>query len=68
MAIARKSRHVWWDSTAPTLTPVYSRESLTPGAVIVGPAIVAAADTTYAVFPGWRLVVNNLSFYVMMRN
>jgi N-methylhydantoinase A/oxoprolinase/acetone carboxylase beta subunit len=68
VAIARKSRHVWWDSAAPTLTPVYDRESLTPGVVIAGPAIVAAADTTYAVFPGWRLVVNGLSFYVMMRN
>ena len=68
MAIARKSRHVWWDSAAPTLTPVYDRESLTPGIVIAGPAIVAAADTTYAVFPGWRLVVNDLAFYIMMRN
>jgi N-methylhydantoinase A len=68
MAIARKSRHVWWDSAAPTLTPVYDRESLPPGAVIAGPAIVAAADTTYAVFPGWRLVVNDLAFYVMKRN
>ncbi len=68
VAIARKSRHVWWDSAAPTLTPVYDRESLTPGVVIAGPAIVAAADTTYAVFPGWRLAVNDLAFYVMMRN
>jgi N-methylhydantoinase A len=68
VAIARKSRHVWWDSAAPALTPVYDRESLTPGVVVAGPAIVEAADTTYAIFPGWRLVVNDLGFYVMMRN
>jgi N-methylhydantoinase A/oxoprolinase/acetone carboxylase beta subunit len=68
VAIARKSRHVWWDSAAPALTPVYDRESLTPGVVVTGPAIVEAADTTYAIFPGWRLVVNGLAFYVMTRN
>jgi N-methylhydantoinase A/oxoprolinase/acetone carboxylase beta subunit len=68
VAIARKSRHVWWDGSGPDLTPVYDRESLTPGGVIVGPAIVEAADTTYAVFPGWRLVVNDLTFYVLTRN
>lgn len=67
VAIARKSRHVWWDSFGPTLTPVYDRESLAPGSVIEGPAIVEAVDTTYAVCPGWRLAVNNLVFYVMTR-
>jgi N-methylhydantoinase A/oxoprolinase/acetone carboxylase beta subunit len=44
------------------------RESLTPGGVIEGPAIMEAADTTYAVFPGWKLVVNDLAFYVLTRN
>jgi hypothetical protein len=28
---------------------------------------VEAADTTYAVCPGWKLAVNNLVFYVMTR-
>ena len=67
VAIARKSRHVWWHSFGPTLTPVYDRESLAPGSVVEGPAIVEAADTTYAVCPGWKLAVNNLVFYVMTR-
>ena len=67
VAIARKSRHVWWDSFGPTLTPVYDRESLAPGSVVEGPAIVEAADTTYAVCPGWKLTVNNLAFYIMTR-
>jgi N-methylhydantoinase A/acetophenone carboxylase len=61
------TREVWWDSFGATLTKIYDRDSLTPGASIDGPAIVEAPDTTYAVCPGWKLVVNDLSFFVMTR-
>jgi len=66
-ATARGARDVWWDSAGPTRTPIYDRESLAPGVTIEGPAIVEAPDTTYAVCPSWRLVVNDLAFYVMTR-
>ena len=35
-------------------TPVYDRETLTPGAVIDGPAIIREAVATTVVEPGWR--------------
>ena len=46
--IARRQVHFgkWWD------TPVYHRDSLHPGAVIQGPAIVEQADTTTVLEPG----------------
>jgi N-methylhydantoinase A len=66
-ATARSARDVWWESAAPTRTPIYDRDSLAPGATIEGPAIVEAPDTTYAVCPGWKLAVNELAFYVMTR-
>ncbi len=64
---SRAQRDVWWDSGGPTRTPIYDRNVLTPGATIEGPAIVEAPDTTYAVCPGWKLVVNEFAFYVMAR-
>jgi len=36
-------------------TAVFAFEALLPGNVIVGPALIEAADTTYVVDPGWRL-------------
>jgi N-methylhydantoinase A/acetophenone carboxylase len=66
-ATARGARDAWWDSAGPTRTPIYDRDTLAPGATIEGPAIVEAPDTTYAVCPGWKLVVNELAFYVMTR-
>jgi N-methylhydantoinase A len=64
---SRGQRDVWWDATGPARTPLYDRAMLAPGAVVEGPAIIEAPDTTYAVPPGWRLVVNEFSFYVMTR-
>jgi N-methylhydantoinase A len=67
-ATSCRTRDVWWDSAGPTRTPVYERAPLAPGFFVNGPAIVEAADTTYAVCPGWTLAVNNLAFYIMTRN
>jgi N-methylhydantoinase A len=64
---SRGQREVWWDIDGPTRTPIYDRDILNPGATIEGPAIIEAPDTTYAVSPGWRLLVNELAFYVMTR-
>jgi N-methylhydantoinase A len=66
-AVPRSTRDVWWDSAGVTSTKIYDRDSLMPGATIEGPAIVEAPDTTYAVCPGWNLVVNDLAFFVMTR-
>jgi N-methylhydantoinase A/oxoprolinase/acetone carboxylase beta subunit len=64
---ARATRHVWWDIAGPAPTGIYDREALKPGASIEGPAIVEAPDTTYAVNPGWTLVVNELAFFIISR-
>jgi N-methylhydantoinase A len=60
-------REVWWDGAGTARTPIYDRDMLAPGAIVEGPAIIEAPDTTYVVPPGWRLVVNELSFYIMTR-
>jgi N-methylhydantoinase A len=43
---------IWHD------TPVYLRERLAPGAVLIGPAIVAQYDTTSVLPPGWSATVD----------
>ncbi|WP_180900619.1 hydantoinase/oxoprolinase family protein [Martelella soudanensis] len=39
-------------------TPVFDWTALSPGAVIVGPAIIEAPDTTYVIEPGWTYRMN----------
>ncbi len=46
------TRSVWFDADKPVNTPVYSRETLQPGHVIQGPAVIDQLDATTLVFPG----------------
>jgi 5-oxoprolinase (ATP-hydrolysing) len=48
-------------------TPLYRRESLSPGARVSGPAIIAEANATTVVEPGWRAEVTELDHLVLER-
>jgi 5-oxoprolinase (ATP-hydrolysing) len=48
-------------------TPVYRREALRPGDRIAGPAILAEANATTVVEPGWRAEVTPLGHLVLER-
>jgi 5-oxoprolinase (ATP-hydrolysing) len=48
-------------------TPLYRREKLAPGHQISGPAIVAEANATTVVEPGWRATVTELDHLVLER-
>jgi 5-oxoprolinase (ATP-hydrolysing) len=48
-------------------TPLYRRESLAPGARIAGPAIIAEANATTVVEPGWQAEVTKLDHLVLER-
>ena len=65
------SREVTWSvGQGPLPTPTYEIASLTPGAVVEGPAVIDAPDTGYVVPDGWRLAVDGYGFLEMtdMRN
>ena len=49
---------VWFDGDSAVMTPVYRRETLTPGGAFAGPAIVEQLDSTTVVFPGDRAAVD----------
>ena len=48
-------------------TPVYRRDDLAPGHRIDGPAIVAEANSTTVIEPGWRATVTPLDHLVLDR-
>ena len=48
-------------------TPLFRREELAPGQKIVGPAIIAEANATTVVEPGWRAEVTKLDHLVLDR-
>jgi 5-oxoprolinase (ATP-hydrolysing) len=48
-------------------TPLFRRESLSPGHRIPGPAIIAEANATTVVEPGWRAEVTKLDHLVLER-
>jgi 5-oxoprolinase (ATP-hydrolysing) len=48
-------------------TPLYRREKLSPGSRIPGPAIIAEANATTVVEPGWRAEVTALDHLVLER-
>ncbi len=48
-------------------TPVHRREELAPGARLDGPAIIAEANATTVVEPGWRAEVTRLNHLVLER-
>ncbi|AEW93114.1 MULTISPECIES: hydantoinase B/oxoprolinase family protein [Streptomycetaceae] len=47
--------------------PLYRRDALRPGDTVTGPAIVAEADATTVVDPGWRAVVRPEGHLVLTR-
>jgi 5-oxoprolinase (ATP-hydrolysing) len=49
-------------------TPLFVRAELRPGDEIEGPAIVAEANATTVIEPGWRAVVNELDHLVLRRS
>ncbi len=65
-------RAVYWnESRSSSLTPIYEGESIGPGAVIAGPAVVEFATTTVLARPGQHLVadpVGNLILRFEERN
>jgi N-methylhydantoinase A len=42
----------------PMLTALYDREALSPGNIVVGPAVVFQLDTTTIIPPGWAAMVD----------
>ncbi|WP_351224365.1 hydantoinase B/oxoprolinase family protein [Streptomyces sp. NPDC002133] len=50
-----------------TDTPLYRREDLSPGDSVEGPAIVAEADATTVVDPGWRAAVGEGGHLLLTR-
>ena len=59
-------REVTWSAEQePAATPTYELTSLTPGAVLDGPAVIDAADTGYVVPGGWRLAIDGYGFLEM---
>ncbi|MFW5903407.1 MAG: hydantoinase/oxoprolinase family protein [Halolamina sp.] len=59
-----EDREVVWAGDAEP-TAIYRRERLHPGAVVPGPAVVEAADTTIAVPPDWQFRVNEYEHGVL---
>ncbi|MGW1887268.1 hydantoinase B/oxoprolinase family protein [Streptomyces sp. NPDC001970] len=50
-----------------TDTPLYRREDLSPGDTVEGPAIIAEADATTVVDPGWRAAVGEGGHLLLTR-
>jgi N-methylhydantoinase A len=58
-AHARKGeRAVCFDGARATLSTLYERDRLDPGATLAGPAIVEQFDATTAIPPGWHATVD----------
>jgi len=51
-------REVWLDAEGPVECPIYRRETLMPGVVIDGPAVIEEPDSTTLVFEGDRLAAH----------
>lgn len=51
-------RPVWFDEEESHDTPVYRRDALAPGCVILGPAVIDQFDATTLVYPGDRACVD----------
>jgi N-methylhydantoinase A/acetophenone carboxylase len=66
-AAARKGeRQVYWqDASDYRATPVYAYESLRPGNVVEGPAILEGEYTTVVVPPAMRFSINDRGLGIM---
>jgi N-methylhydantoinase A len=54
-------------SGATALWAVYDRTTMTPGARVLGPAIIAEDETSTLVSSGWQAFVNNLRYLEVVR-
>jgi len=55
------------ETAAPMEVSVYDRDSLKPGNLIVGPAIITEDETTTIVLSGYEATVNARSHIVLRR-
>jgi N-methylhydantoinase A len=63
-----RRRDVWFAGTGFTPTPVHWRPGLPSGAVVTGPAIIEAVDSTTVVPPGWIARVDGVGFIRLGRS
>ena len=67
-AARTRTRDVWFAGTGFTATPVHWRPGLAAGAVVSGPAVVEAVDSTTVVPPGWTARVDDMGFIRLTRS
>jgi N-methylhydantoinase A len=63
-----RTRDVWFATTGFVSTPVHWRPGLVAGAVVAGPAIVEAVDSTIVVPPGWIARADEMGFLRLTRS
>jgi N-methylhydantoinase A len=63
-----RRRDVWFAGTGFTPTPVHWRPGLPVGAIVTGPGIIEAVDSTTVVPPGWTAAVDGMGFIRMTRS
>lgn len=59
---------IWFEKTGFVPTPVYQRDTLAEGVVIIGPALITQFDTTTLVPPGWTIRVDAAMNLIMDRS
>ncbi len=62
------SRDIWFSGVGFTPTPVHWRSGLAAGAVMTGPAVIEAVDSTTVVPPGWTARVDDVGFIRLTRS
>lgn len=58
---------VWFGPQGPQHTPLYERERLLAGNVIIGPAVLFQLDATTVLTPGWQAVVDQWGNLLLSR-
>jgi N-methylhydantoinase A len=60
-ALKTKRSVFWSPEVGPVVTAIYERDRLSPGNLVVGPAIIEARDTTYVIPSDRSLYIDELS-------
>jgi N-methylhydantoinase A len=63
-----RSRDVWFAGTGFMSIPVHWRPGLAAGAIVTGPVIIEALDSTTVVPPGWIARVDDMGFIRLSRS
>ncbi len=63
-----RTREVWFAATGFAPADVHWRNGLAAGAVVPGPAIIEALDSTTVVPPGWTARVDALGYIRLTRS